>query len=66
VIGCASRPQLGDDRSSFNRLSKPHIVCEQEAAPETTDDRERRLQLMREQVDVSVGSCPQLAREPLV
>ena len=66
MIGRASRAQFGDDRSSFNRLSKPHIVCQQEAAPETTDDRESRLQLMREQVDVCVGCRPQLARERLV
>ena len=57
----AERPQLRHDQSRLNRLAQAHIVREQHARAEAANHRQRRLELMRQEVDSRQARAPQRA-----
>ena len=48
----ATHEQLGRDQASLDRLAEAHLVGEQDPRTEPAKNRHRRLQLMREEIDL--------------
>ena len=55
------RPQLRKDQARLNRLPEPDVVCQQHARAEAADNRQRRLELMGEEIQTRVSKRSQRA-----
>ena len=53
LVGRAARSQLGDDQPGLDRLAKADLVGDEDTRAHSPRDRQSRLELVREQCDVS-------------